>query len=167
MMVSRLVRTTGPAEGLVCGLLALACLMPMGCVTANVGSQPTAMRAADAVQHPMLAGIPLPRGIAVVDDKSKAHESGRFRFASYEFTGGGSRDALHEFFLHHMPTAGFELLQRRDEAGVYSLYFRSSAEECTIRIGNRGFHSYFTVDVWPLPKGAPKETSDLPPPRDG
>ena len=133
----------------------------IGCAATGGGG----MRVAEAVQHPMLPGIPVPRGFVSIDEKSKAHESGRFRFASYEFVGNGNRDSVHEFFVEKMPTAGFKLLQRRDEGGVYTLNFRSKNEECTIRVGSRGFRTYAAIDVWPLPQGTPRENADLPPPR--
>lgn len=143
----------------------MLCLLLPACQSTKLGDSSAHTRPPEAVQHPMLGGIPLPRGFAVVTDKSKAWESGRHRFASYEFIGSVSRDTVHEFFLNHMPTANFKLLQRRDDRGEYILSFTSSTEECSIRIGNRRYKTYIVVDVGPLPQGATRESQDLPPPR--
>lgn len=125
------------------------------------------MRTARAVQHPMLVNIPLPRGFVSLDDRNLAYESGSTRIARYEFEGDASRVQVHEFFLEHMRSAGFRLLQRRDDEGVVRLTFRSSKEECVIRIGSRGMKTYFIVEVMPLPQGPAPEAEDFPPDRAG
>lgn len=134
-------------------LLSPLLLLASGCESAGP-TRDGSMRASEAVQFPMLMGVPLPRGFEVVPERSVARESGRFRVARYEFVGSATRNALHEFFLNHMPGAGFKLMQRRDEGGVYDLRFESGTEECAIRIGEKSFNqAYFIVDVGPLPSG--------------
>ena len=139
----------------------LLCAGLSACTTTTTGR----MRTSEAVQHPMLTGIPLPKGFSPVDEKTFATESGQTRLAHYEFTGSARRDAVHEFFINHMPGAGFTLVQRQDEAGVYDLRFESSAEECLIRIGNQRFNTYFRIDLRPLPQGSLRSDDQLPPPR--
>jgi hypothetical protein len=123
------------------------------------------MRTARAVQHPMLVGVPLPRGYTVVDDRSVGLERGRLRVAKYEFEGSARKLQLHEFFLNQMPPAGFQLMSRREDNGVITLRFESSTEECTLRIGDRGGKSYFVIDVVPLPDGPAPQPEDFPPAR--
>lgn len=147
-------------------MLVGALLTLTGCQT-NQRMADREMRTARAVQHPMLVNIPLPRGFSSIDERSVAYESGRTRIARYEFEGEASRVQVHEFFLEHMRTAGFRLLQRRDDEGVVRLTFRSSNEECLIRIGRRGLKTYFVIDVMPLPQGAPAEAEEFPPDRAG
>ncbi len=123
------------------------------------------MRAAPAVEHPMLPGVPLPSGFSAVNDKTFATEVGRMRIAHYEFTGSAGRDAVHEFFLHQMPAAGFKLVQRGDEAGVYYLRFQSQTEEADLRIGRRSLaETYFVVDLRPRPEDAVRASDEAPPP---
>lgn len=147
-------------------LLIAALLTLTGCQT----SQSTAdreMRTARAVQHPMLVNIPLPRGFSSIDSGSMAFESGRTRMARFEFEGDASRIQVQEFFLEHMRSAGFHLIQRQVDEGIVTIIFRSVDEECTIRIGPRGLKTYFIIHLMPLPQGTPAEAEDFPPERAG
>lgn len=151
----------------------LGCLVLVGLTATLLGCQATQstadrdMRAARAVQHPMLVNIPLPRGFVAIDERSMAREIGHTRFATYEFEGDASRVQVHEFFLEHMRSAGFRLLQRSDDEGIVRLTFHSSNEECVIRIGRRGLKTFFVINLSPLPQGSPPEVEDLPPERAG
>ncbi|MCG8528830.1 MAG: hypothetical protein MI748_20800, partial [Opitutales bacterium] len=111
-------------------LLVGALLTLTGCQS-NQRTADREMRTARAVQHPMLVNIPLPRGFSSIDSGSMAFESGRTRMARFEFEGEASRIQVQEFFLEHMRTAGFHLIQRQVDEGVATIIFHSSDEECT------------------------------------
>jgi hypothetical protein len=116
-----------------------------GCAAADgPGARPL-----EAGEHPMLAGVPLPRGFQPVNERTVAFEGGGLRIARYEFVGDAGRSAVHGFFLDHMPPAGYTLEQRRDEGGVATLRFVGADEECQVRIGTRNFKTYFVIDVAP------------------
>jgi hypothetical protein len=140
---------------LIAGVTLLASGLCAGCASSAHTAGSRELRNASAVEYPMLQGVPVPRGYRVVDERSFARETHRFRFARYEFVGSDSRGALHDFFLREMPNAGYRLVQRREENGIQDLRFQSDTEEATIRIGNRGLNkTFFVIDVGPLPKGA-------------
>jgi hypothetical protein len=125
-----------------------------------------AVRMPEPVQHPMLDGIPLPRGFAPVNDRTMAFESGRFRLARYEFVGGVPRNTVLEFFVNALPSAGFRLGPRQDERGVYIVRFMSEREELSIQIGSRGLNkTYFVLNVGPLPQAPARDGNDTLPQR--
>jgi hypothetical protein len=133
-------------------LIALAATLLTGCQTpgSNPGNE-AIPGAAEAVQHPMLPGVPLPRNLRVVDERSVAWVagSGSPRLARYEFIGNQSREYVYNFYIKLMPTAGFRLQQRGDDAGVYTLRYQSATEECTVQIGARGDKTYIVVKLVP------------------
>lgn len=122
-----------------------------GCQANGGGSN---VRAYQAVEHPFLAGIPIPKGYEPVDEATSAYQSTEFRSAEYEFKGPLSRNALLRFYLDQMPEAGYRLLYRSDRRGVYELRYQNANEVCWVIIGNRVVGTYLRLQVRPLTEGA-------------
>ena len=137
---------------LAAGLIVLSGALAGGCQTPSSSTgNDTLPGAPDAVQHPMLPGVPIPRNARVVDEKShsSAAGDGSARMAHYEFIDVHSREYVYGFYVKLMPTAGFRLQQRSDDAGVYTLRFQSATEECTVLIGARGEKTYIVIKLVP------------------
>ena len=165
MNVRRMRVGTGMRRGLVLAGVIVAMAGTTGCES---GGRNGTGRMPEPVQHPMLDGIPLPRGFAPVHDRTMAFESTQFRLARYEFVGSTPRNTVLEFFLNSLPSAGFRLGPRQDEQGVYFVRFMSDREELSIQIGSRGLNkTYFVLNVGPLPQAPARNTNDTLPQRGG
>ena len=98
-----------PAIGFA-GVVWLGVWLP-GCANWSTGNgENGAGPAVSAVRHPILEDIPKPAGFSLVDDRSVARSSGKFRVAKVEFVGSTARDAVYQFYKEYMPSAGFDLI---------------------------------------------------------
>lgn len=103
-----------------------------------------------AMQHQLLADIPLPGGFKLDDDRSVGRVVGKTRLARCVFEGNTDRAAVNRFFKEYMPSGGWELLEERFDRGVYYMRYQSPQESCSLTIGRETFKTVITVDVGPL-----------------
>ncbi len=147
------------------GAAALLAGLAAGCQ--NGGTATSVKSAAMPVQHPMLAGIPLPADAVEQPERSVGRRSGQFRVGKYEFTTGNDRLTVLRFYKEMMPASGFQLRTEMTESGTYDLRFDNEAEECAVRIapGNFG-KTRLLIDIGPAPRTAappPAQAADREP----
>ncbi|RMF76639.1 MAG: hypothetical protein D6744_12145 [Planctomycetota bacterium] len=116
--------------------------------------------AASPVRDTVLADIPKPQGFRLVDDRSMAKATGKFRVARCEYQGSARRDVLKRFYEEYMPSAGFTLREWSLDGGKYWMRFESSAEVCNIRIGPAGRGTSVIVEVAPKAQGSADRSNE-------
>lgn len=118
------------------------------------------------VQHPLIENLPLPTGFYIVPERSIARNMDGWRVAMCTFTGKLAPERVVAFYQNNMPSARFNLLQRRLENGTYQLRFASETEECTITVRRDGTQTVLVVDLGPIPRtptgGASSRDRQLP-----
>lgn len=140
----------------------LAFVLVVGCESVqNGGSQRLTARggegeyaSSEAVQHPMLEGIPLPSGFTMIPEQSVGRSSGRFRVATVVFEGRGDAAAVNRFFKEYMPSAGFTLTNEQFVHGKWYMRYRSDVEECNIEIEPGRYRTVVLIDIGPVPRGS-------------
>jgi hypothetical protein len=143
----------GPAAA--CAGLLILCGLVVGCESllggrVEAGAGPTI----SAVRHPILDDIPKPAGFTLVDDRSVATTSGRFRVAKVEFVGRTDRDDVNRFYKEYMPSAGFTLKRESFDRGEYEMHFQSGTEMCMIRVRPERSGTAIVLEVLPMPEGS-------------
>lgn len=141
-----------------CALFAVA--LAGGCASNDAAPQ-------QAMQHPILEDVPLPRGFRLVDERSVGVSSGTLRVGKYEFAGDTPRTAAARFFKEFMPGAGFTLRSEDFDRGVHDLRFESAEEECRIRLWVEGLQTRVNISIHPLGRSgaAPPRPPPGPPAR--
>ncbi len=125
----------------------------VGCRSSQANVDTTGAGPVAAQQHPMLAGVPVPRGFRFAPDISVGRDSGRFRYGKYAFYGSADPTTVTRFYSDHMQSAGFRLRVRDFDYGEYSLRFDSSTEECHVRVKKQGLRTRLVIDIGPRPQG--------------
>ncbi|MDX2197493.1 MAG: hypothetical protein SF069_00805 [Phycisphaerae bacterium] len=135
-------------------LLASACLG--GCTQRGGGLFGQPEQAAHQ-EHPLLVGVPLPRGFRLVPERSSGVDNPRMRLGKYAFTGRTSPDELFAFFTRTMGPAGYTLRQRGFDNGLYSMVFTSAYEELRINIRRVGMGTDLSLEMIPVIQDAPAQ----------
>jgi hypothetical protein len=107
-----------------------------------------------AMQHPRLAGFPIPPGFALIDKKSYVEKSGDLRHAHCEFTGGLSIAEVDRFYRVRMPEAGFTLRSERLDQGEYVLEFESTRETSTVSFKENHRKTVLVITLNPTSGGS-------------
>jgi uncharacterized iron-regulated membrane protein len=135
----------------------------------GVDSAPTATTTdqtpvAAPVEHPLLKGIPIPTGFALVQERSRARHLGTTREAHCEFQGNLIPSEVVRFYEHYMPTAHFSLGPKVFAQGEYTLRFESATEECNVIVQRKGFKTALIIDIGPTSSSTPPRPSRMEPP---
>jgi hypothetical protein len=143
-----------PALGVAALLLAIGCTTTSSSSSGSMSARsPDGLQHTAAVEHPALPNIPLPPGFKMVGERSMVRESGQSRYASCEYVGDESPDAVFRFYKEYMPSAGFKLRQWGLNRGIYTMEFAGSREQSTIRTLRDKFKTVLIIEVSPAPKG--------------
>ena len=118
--------------------------------------------AASAVRDPVLQDIPKPQGFRLVDERSMAKATGKFRVARCEYVGAANREVVKRFYEEYMPSASFSLREWSLDSGKYWMRFESSAEVCNVRIGPSGRGTAVIVEVAPKAQGVTERDTEPP-----
>lgn len=106
------------------------------------------------VEHPLMGGVPVPRGFEFVPERSVGRSTAQYRIAKCEFKGRAPVHSVVQFYKAHMPTAGFSLRQERFEDGRANLRFASEKEECFVTAWRSMGRTGLQVDIGPIPQGS-------------
>ena len=123
----------------------------------------TPMVVAAAREHPLLGGIPLPRGFRLDETRSSGFQNAHAAAGHYVYKGGKPAAEVVKHFGENMTLAGYTLRQRSVDRGNYFLTYDSAQHECRMVINRSGWSTYITIDL--VPRQAAPPPRRPPPPR--
>ncbi len=115
-----------------------------------------------AMEHPLLPNFPVPVNFQMLPKRSEVRTTAGLRVARCEFEGPTRPDVVVAFYERYMPTAQFDLMDKRFESGVYTLRYQSPEEECSIRVRPEKSKTILAIDLGPLSKSMPERESQPP-----
>lgn len=107
----------------------LVALFIVGC--AKEPATPTILK---AKPQSYVQDVPVPAKFNLDETKSdSASQAGR-RNVKHFYLGNSPILAVRNFYVHHMPDAGWQIIDEKLQNGVYTLNYRKAEERCEIRV---------------------------------
>jgi hypothetical protein len=110
----------------------LACMATAGgCNKEPTPASPTVLQTRP---QPYVPDVPVPAGFDRDERKSNYSSTAGHRDIRDIYRGKEPALVARNFYLHYMPTSGWDLLDEKLQNSVYVLNFRKDLERCEIRI---------------------------------
>jgi len=113
-------------------LLGLGGIVALG--VCNKEPTPASPTVLEARPQPYVPDVPVPAGFDREERKSNYTSKAGHREIRDVYRGKQQPLVARNFYLHYMPTTGWDLLDEKLQNSVYVLNFRKDLERCEVRI---------------------------------
>jgi hypothetical protein len=124
-----------------------ACLFLLGLLTGcpKDNPNPTIL---ESRRQPYVADIPVPRKFTLNERRSSNNYTEGRRSVKHLYEGSSSSLEVRNFYVHYMPTSGWQQFEDVLQDNVYRLRFRKAEERCEIRVERSPTAFGHTTQIW-------------------